>query len=113
MTGPSSPGLQEAEPNENMPPTSYNEDFSQTSEHSASSDMPKTRHIKTASEMKITSIDNFVEGMKEMAKLQNQEKLVDDLVRICYLIPFHHLQYQLLLRIVTVSFSSPVSLYCC
>ncbi|XXG66104.1 hypothetical protein AAC387_Pa05g3648 [Persea americana] len=79
MTGPSSPGLQEAEPNENMPPTAYNVDFSQISEHNSSSDMPKTQHIKTASEMKITSIDNFVEGMKEMAKLQYQEKLVDDL----------------------------------
>lgn len=80
MIGSSSPGLQEAgEPNENMPPTAYDENFSQISEHSASSDMLKTQHIKTASEMNY----NFVVELKEMAKLQCQEKLGDDLVRIC------------------------------
>lgn len=118
MTGSSSPEFLEAkEPNENTPLSVYNKDLfgrpqgfhkrpcalnfggesgqlskecSQNSEHTSSSDMLKTQHIRITSEANINDVHSFVAGLTEMAELQYRQKLVDGLVRMCYLIICRH-----------------------
>ncbi|RWR85914.1 kinesin-like protein KIN-7E [Cinnamomum micranthum f. kanehirae] len=107
MTGSSSPEFLDAkEPNENTPLSVYNKDLfgrpqgfhkrpcalnfggesgqlskecSQNSEHTSSSDMLKTQHIRITSEANINDVHSFVAGLTEMAELQYQQKLVDGL----------------------------------
>ncbi|XP_058098748.1 kinesin-like protein KIN-7F isoform X2 [Magnolia sinica] len=109
MTSSNSPLFQEAEQNENTPPGGFEKDFpgrpaagdfqrrscalnfetealsrecSQSSEQSASIDVLKSQNIKATTEENITSIRSFVAGLKEMAQLQYQKKLVDGQVKM-------------------------------
>lgn len=63
--------------------TSLSRNNSQSSIGSASMDELRSQSIRTSADGEITSIQTFVTGLKEMAKLDYEKQLVDGQVRTC------------------------------
>ena len=63
--------------------TSLSRNNSQSSIGSASMDDLRSQSIRTSADGEITSIQTFVTGLKEMAKLDYEKQLVDGQVRTC------------------------------
>ena len=108
MTGSSSPP-EKVEQNLSTPPNGFEKDFPGRPESrrrwrtplNYSANMPRLSRTdsqssagsaldKTSADEDITSIQTFVAGLKQMAKLQYEKQLVDDQVRTCLLLFSFH-----------------------
>ena len=130
MTGSSSPP-EKVEQNLSTPPNGFEKDFPGRPESrrrwrtplNYSANMPRLSRTdsqssagsaldKTSADEDITSIQTFVAGLKQMAKLQYEKQLVDDQVRTCLLLFSFHDRFKKMRHIYPGILSSNLKYSC-